>query len=205
VVSTRLHELAFGGDHVDGDQVVDREPVLPHQEADPTAQREPGQPGVRNEPSRDAEPKGLRLAIELTQEDARLGADRPGLGVDPDALHRTEIDHDSSVAYRVPGVAVPAAPDRDEETVRPREADRPDDVGDTRATGDERRAAVDRCVPYPAMLVVGLVPGPDHFAAENGGERFGRAGVERDRWDRRNVQGGHGAKYLSREGRTSGT
>ena len=87
VVFTCVHELAFGGDQVHRGQVVDRQPVLPHQEADPTAQGEAGHPGVRNEPGGDAESECLRLAIELTQQDARLDADRPSLGVDPDAFH----------------------------------------------------------------------------------------------------------------------
>ena len=76
----RLDELAVGGHQVDGQQLVDREPVLAHDPADAAAEREPGDPGVGDDPAGRREPERLRLAVELAPEHAGLGPRRRASG-----------------------------------------------------------------------------------------------------------------------------
>ena len=67
---------------------------------------------------------------------------------------------------RVSGVAMTAAPHRDEQIVRAGKAHRLDHVRDAGAAGDKRRVPVDRAVPYPPMLFVALIAGTNQLAAE---------------------------------------
>jgi hypothetical protein len=59
-------------------------------------------------------------------------------GIDPDALHRGEVDHQPAVCDGVASDVVPAAAHSNQEVVLPGEIDRVDDVGDARAASDER-------------------------------------------------------------------
>jgi len=60
------------------------------------------------------ETEGLCLPIEVGPEHARLRADDPRDGVDADAFHAREVDHQTAVADRLAGYAVTAAFYRDE-------------------------------------------------------------------------------------------
>ena len=96
----RLDELALGGDEVDGEQLVDRQPVLALQPADAAAERQAGDAGVGDDPARRREPERLGLAVELAPEHAGLRPRRARLRIDADALHRPEVDDDAAVADR---------------------------------------------------------------------------------------------------------
>ena len=109
----RADELAVGRDQVDRHELVDRQAVLPLQPADPAAEREPRETGVRHDPGRHREPERLRLAVELAEEDAGLGARRPRVRIDADPVHEPEVDDEAAVAERESGEAVAAASDGD--------------------------------------------------------------------------------------------
>src|SRR4030095_2814400 len=83
---TGLHEFTLGSDEVDGEQVVDGETELSHREADPSAKRQPCDARVREDPGGNGESKGLRLAVQLPQEHAGLGANRSCVGIDADSF-----------------------------------------------------------------------------------------------------------------------
>jgi hypothetical protein len=155
----RLHELAVRGHEIDAQKLVDRQPVLAIEPADPPTEREPGEAGVGDDPRRDGEPEGLRLAVELAEQNAGLGPGLARLRIDADALHLPQIDHHPRVADRQSGVAVAAASRRDRQSLLLREPNRGDHVGDPGAARDQRRAAVDRAVPDLALLVVGGIRG----------------------------------------------
>ena len=72
-----------------------------------------------------------------------------------DPLHRPQVDDDAAVADRVAGEAVPPASHGDREAGAPGEPHRRDHVRDAGAARDQRRIAIDRPVPDPAVLVVG--------------------------------------------------
>ncbi len=158
----RLPELPVGGDDVDREQVVDREPVLAAEMPDPAVQRQPSDAGRRDDAARYGEPEQLRLAVEVAPSGAALDADGPGLRVDVDAPHVREVDHEPAVVDGVAGDVVPAALDREHEALLAREVDRVHDVGGAAALHDQRGAPVDQGVPDRARLVVAGVARREH-------------------------------------------
>ena len=84
--------------------------------------------------------EGLRLVVELAPRHAALRLHRAPRAVDPDALHRREVDHQAAVADGVAGDVVTAPADGHQQMVGPREIDRPDHVGGTGAPRDQQRA-----------------------------------------------------------------
>jgi hypothetical protein len=61
---------------------------------------------MRDEAGGNDKAERLRLAVQLAQEDAGLHPDGPGLRIDTDPPHATEIDDHPAVAHRVAGKAV---------------------------------------------------------------------------------------------------
>ena len=111
---------------------------------------------------------------------------RRASGIDADAVHRREVDHDAVVAGREAGDAVAPSAHGDREVVAAREADRGDHVGRAGAPDDERGPpAVVGAVPDPARLVVALGARGEDLSAdglpqlldrrfpENGGDGVG--------------------------------
>jgi len=158
LVPAGLHKFSVGGDQIDGEELIDGQPVLSHQPSDSAAERQSGDAGVGDDPPRDREPECLRLAIELSDQYPGLRPDGLCLGIDPDALHQPEVDDDAAVADGQPGEAVAAAAHGRLEARPAREPQRRDDVRDPGAACDQRRETVDRPVPDLALLVVGGVP-----------------------------------------------
>jgi hypothetical protein len=166
LVLAGLHELAVGGDDVDGDEVVDAEPVLAHDPADATAESQPGDAGVGDDAGGDGQPEGLRLTIELAEQHSGLGARPSRFGVDPSALHGPEVDEQAVVAHRQPGEAVTTAPHSDRQLVLAPEPSCGADIGHAGAAGDQPRPTVDRAVPDLAVVVVAGIGGAQDLAPE---------------------------------------
>ena len=77
-----------------------------------------------HDPGRDGEPEGLRLAIEVAQQNPGLGPRGPSVWVYANSLHLPEVDHHSAIAHAQAGVAVATASHRDELPVLTGEANR---------------------------------------------------------------------------------
>jgi hypothetical protein len=105
--------LAVGGDQVDRAQVVDGQAEPAHGVPEAAAQGQPADAGVADDPGRGGQPEPLGGAVQLAQQDSAGGAGRAALRVDPDGLHRRQVDHQPTVDDRVAGHGVPAAADRD--------------------------------------------------------------------------------------------
>ena len=119
-----------------------------------------------DDPRRHREPECLRLPVELAEQHSGLSTPGASFGIDADAAHRSEVDHDPSVGDREPGEAVAPAPDGDLETGPAREPHGRQDVGDAGAVSDQRWGAVDRAVPDPAIVIVGGALGADERPPE---------------------------------------
>ena len=87
LVLGRVHEPAVGGDELDREQVVERQPELPHQPSHPAAQRQAGDPGVRDDPDRADQAEALSSVVEVAEEGAALHARCPSGRVDLGASH----------------------------------------------------------------------------------------------------------------------
>ena len=87
-------------------------------------------------------------------------------GIDMDAAHRREIDHQAAVGRREPRDVVAAAAHRDLDAGVAAEVDGVANVGGVRATRDEPGALVDQAVvDAPGVVVAGCV-GSEELAAE---------------------------------------
>ena len=101
-----LEERPVGGDDIDREEVVARQPVPAHEPPQSPTEGEAGDPGGADRAARGGQAELLGLPVEL-------GPGRPGLGphgtsarIDPDALHGGQIDDDAALAHREAGDAV---------------------------------------------------------------------------------------------------
>jgi hypothetical protein len=102
---------------------------------------------------------------------AALRHSEPRLGIDAYPFHRAEIDDHPTVVGAVTRRAVPAAPHRHHQSVLDGERQRPLNISDTAAAGDDRRAAVDVAVPHPPGHVVTVVGVAKELTAEQRSQR----------------------------------
>ena len=173
----RVRRLAHGEqaavrrDQLDGDQVVDRQAVLAGQEADPAAERDPGDPDRRGVAERGRQAVGRRGAGVLAGREARLCPRTPAPGVQLEAAHLGEIDHDRAVRDGVAGRAVAPSTHGQPMSPLPREPDGAAHVGRVRNPDDEARVPVDAgIVDLAGKLVLG-VPGRDGAPGKPGAQR----------------------------------
>lgn len=109
-------------------------------------------------PKGGGETEGLRLPIELAKCQARLGANGSPCGIDVDALHARQIDHQPTVANRLAGDAVAAAADRDQKIVLAPEANTRDYVRRASASRDDGRSPIDASVVNRAGGIIAGLP-----------------------------------------------
>ena len=159
VGGARRQQAAVGGDDVGRQEIVDDETALAHQPAETAPEREAGNPRRRDLTPGRGQAERLRLVIEIAPRHAGLRRHRAPLPIDPDALHRRQVDHEPAVADGVAGDVVTAAAHGDQQLVGPREIDGGEHVGRTGAPRDQGGLAVDRAVPDTAGGVVAGVTG----------------------------------------------
>ena len=164
------HDLAIGGDELDGSKIVEGEAMLAHQPAQPTTEGEPGDAGAGNNPARDRETVQLGFAVELAPGDAALRPYRAAFGIDVDSLHRREVDHHSAIDGRASCHVVTAATNRDFEAQLAREVDGIDHVGHATTSGDQRRALVHQPVVDLSRFLVACVRRPQELPGERAGK-----------------------------------
>ena len=147
-------ELAVGGDHVAGREVVDGESEAAHEVADPATEGQPADAGVGDDAARHGQPEGLGLVVDVAPQTAALSPDRSRQGVDPHPGHGGQVDHQAVVTHGVSGDGVAAASHRHRQRPLPGELDRGQHVGRPRAAGDDRGPTLDVPVPdLPGGLV----------------------------------------------------
>jgi hypothetical protein len=173
----RADHAAVREDHVRRLQVVERQAVLRHQPAQSPAERQAGNSRAPDDAAGRREAMQLRLAVELSPQDAALGAHGARGDVHQNALHRRQVDHHARVDRRAARDVVAAAADRDLEAQRSRQGHGIDDVRDALATRDQGRTPVDQPVVHPAGVVVAGVGRPQQLAGERrSGARRGCCG-----------------------------
>jgi len=156
---------AVGGDDLHGEEVVAGETPLAAKQAHATPQREAGHPGRRYLTTRGHQAVELRLCVHVAPVRARPDAGRSHRRVDPNGLHRREVDHQAAVAEGVAGNVVAPAAHRQKEVVLAREVDRGDDIANAETASDERRLLVNKPVPQRTGFPITFVGGLDQPAA----------------------------------------
>src|SRR5262245_2142380 len=137
----------------------------------------------------------LRLAVVLLPEDAALGSGEPRSGIDMDALHRRQVDHEPVVDGGPTGHVVAATADGHFQIQRPGELHGVGHVGGAPAAGDEGRALVYEPVVNAASLLVAGVARLKELSGES------RSEVSNGRGKR---HGGLRMKARPRSGRLAG-
>ncbi len=166
LVLGRGDEPPVGRDQVDREEAVDRQAVPAREPADAAAEGETRDTGVGDLAARDGEPVRLRLPIEIAPEGACLHARHLRPGIDPDALHPREVEHDAAVDGRVAGRRVAAPANRQLRSGLPRMLHDRDHVDGSLHPGDRSRAAVEHAVPDAPRLVVRRIARPDELSVQ---------------------------------------
>src|SRR3954447_10910730 len=105
--------------------------------------------------------------IDITPGEAALDAHGARGGVDADALHVREVDHQPAIAGAQAGAVVPTPAYGQCELVLAREADSADHVGHTDTAREQRGSFVDHGVVDLAGIVVAYVARLDQLAAQS--------------------------------------
>src|SRR5262249_54732748 len=88
-------ELAVGGDEIGGNEVVAGQTVPARQPANTAPQGEAGNAGVGIGTAGGSQAESLGFMVEFTPLDAALSAHGTPAGVNPDALHPAQVNHQS--------------------------------------------------------------------------------------------------------------
>src|SRR5262249_33831973 len=106
----RAPKRTVGGDDVDADERIDGETVEPAQPSHPAAQGEAACSGVRYDASRNDEAVRQRDAVDVTEQRAAPHDAAPRDRVDRHPVERGQLQHEPTVARRVPREAMTTAP-----------------------------------------------------------------------------------------------
>src|SRR5207245_5926863 len=110
-VSAYLQYMPLGGDEFDGAKIVEGQAVLAHQPAHSTAEGEASDSGAGHHTAGNRQAVQLRLAIELGPGHATLSPRSPSVGIDVNAFHPRQVDHQSALYGRPPRHIMTAATD----------------------------------------------------------------------------------------------
>jgi hypothetical protein len=153
VVLRCTHDARVSGHDLGGDEVVARESGLLGEPANASAECEPCDAGVADEAAGGRQRVLLGRRVDVGPGCPAAAHRTPRCGIDGDAVHRAEMDHHSSIADRIAGVAVTAAADRDFKPAAAREADRLRNLLGRSAARNHRGLAVDDSVPDRARSI----------------------------------------------------
>jgi hypothetical protein len=151
---TGAHHGSLGRDELEGTDVVAREPVLPGQPAHPATEREPADTGVRHVARGGGQTMRPRGSVKRAEQGPALHPRALALGVDANATHRRQVDHQPVLGNREAQDRMPATPHPDLKTVLASKPDRDSHVAAARTANDHPRAPVDHGIPNRAGLVI---------------------------------------------------
>ena len=149
-----MQPVAVGGDQLVRLHVVARQPEPAREPAHAAAERQPADAGVGDVARGRGQSMLHRGAIQRAEQRAALHPCATALGIDADAAHRSQVDHQPAVGDAQPEHAVPSAAHADLEVALAAVPDRLGHVVRVRAAHDRARPAVDHRVPHRPCLVV---------------------------------------------------
>jgi len=155
---TDRQELAIRSDDIDAEEVITGEPVFACQPAQAPAQRQTRDPrrGVRA--ASGGETKRLRFVIEFSPCDPALSTGRAPEGINTDALHPRQVNHEAALTHRVASDVVAPATHGHQQVVSTGEVHRVDDVRHARTPRKQRRFPVDHAIPDLAGVLIASLP-----------------------------------------------
>jgi hypothetical protein len=175
---TGRDQAAVGQHHVGFEQVVHRQAALARQMADAAAEREAADACRADDAAGRGHAEGMRRMVNIAPGATAFDAHGARRGIDADALHRRQVDHQPLVAHPQSAGVVAAAADRQAQQLLAREVDAAHHVGNVAAVDDEPRVAVDHRVVDTSRRVVVRVVRLHDAPAQRGGEFSDGLGVE---------------------------
>ena len=162
------HEPPVGQNHLDGQQVINRQAIGARQIAQPAAQRQAADAGGGDDAAGHGQAIGVCCLIDLAPGAAAPYAHGARRGIDVDGLHGREVNNQPIVHHRQAGAVMAAAANGHVQLVVAGKGHGRGHVGGVSAAGDQRRVLVDHGVIDGAGLIVTRVGGGDHFALQPG-------------------------------------
>ena len=173
----RPQEPPIGRHDIERGRVIACQPIAAAQPTDTAPERQPGRAGVRDRAGRGRQPEGGALVVELAEQRTGLDIGALGFRINPHALHRLQIDHQSTVAARLARIAVAARAHRSQQLVLAGKGHRLLDIGGASTAGNQCWLLVERGVPEAARPIVIRAACEQHLAAQAGGQGlYGGAG-----------------------------
>jgi hypothetical protein len=161
-------------------QVVEGQAVFRHQPPEAAAERQSGDASGADDAAGGGQTVKLGFTIELFPEDAALRACCALRGIDVDALHRREIDHQAVINRGASTDVVTAAAYGDFEVQRTGELDGLRDVGGAPASRDDLGPLVDQPVVNLTRVVVPGIRRLQQLAGKAWRELFDGGGYRHD-------------------------
>ena len=159
-------DRATVGEHdVGGEQVVDRQPVLPRQVSVAAAEGQPPDAGGRDDAAGHAQPVRRGGTVDVGPGGAAADPHGSARRIDVDGAHRAQVRDDAAVTRAEARAAVAAAAHGDGQAVVAGEGDRRGDVAGVGTAHDQRGIAIDHAVVHGTGLVVGRVAGRHQLPA----------------------------------------
>ena len=159
LIIARPTELAIGRHHVDGCEVVDREPEAARHSTKATSGYQSPHPGVRHRAHWRDQIVLHGLVIHPCQQAATRHASPAGHGIDTYMPEGREVNQQAAVTGRFPREAVPAAFHGREEMVFPCKVHGGSNVCRTGSLRDQRGVFVKGRIEDAARLIVAFVVG----------------------------------------------
>ena len=142
--------------------------MLAHQPSETAPQCQPGDSCRCNHTTRRGEAMQLGRTVEFAPGRAALSAHCAMLRIDVDALHPRQVDHQATIPRRVSRDVVTATAHRDLDPSTARKVNRIDDIGGSKAAGDQPRPFVDQSIVDPSRVLVPGISRKQQPAGETG-------------------------------------
>ena len=171
----RGDEAAIGKDELGAEQIVQRQAVSGGQRPIAAAQRQPGHADRTDGAGDGGEVMRCCGGDHIRRRGAALDHSDTGLGIDRDAPHAREIQHQAIGPQRPPHPVMPAAANRQGQVMDPANMQSGLHVLGRFAKGEKRRAMVDSPVPDMPGAVIGILARQCDLARHRAAQLIGGA------------------------------
>jgi hypothetical protein len=154
LVGTDRHEVAVGGDQIDGEEVIAGQPVLSHQPAESATKGKSRDAGRGDQAPRCCQAENAGLTVKLAPRHPSLSPDGAPCRIDENTFHGGEVDDHAAVDKRSPRNIVATASDSHKDAMRAGKVDCIDDVGNSGTLNDQCRVFVDQRVVVPSRHII---------------------------------------------------
>jgi hypothetical protein len=110
VIGIRTQLVSFGRDQINGEEVVDGQPVTSQQMSEPAKQRQAADADSADRTSGGRQPVPLSRKIKVSPGRSSRRVGTPAARIHPNALQERQIDHETGIAHRMAGNTMSAPP-----------------------------------------------------------------------------------------------